>query len=84
MSIITERRHEAAEFDPMFQTLEENVRKARRAIVEGEHKVEDAIAQAALEIRRRPVKAVSIAAVAGLTLGCIGGLVLGWKTARKM
>lgn len=65
---------------PTLEALEENVRKARRAIVEGRHAAEDFATDATLKIRRHPLRAVAFAAAAGATAGCLLGFVFGWRT----
>lgn len=65
---------------PALDTLDETMRQGRRAIVRGQHAAEDAGAAAALQIRRRPLSAVIIAAGAGAFAGCLFGFASGWLT----
>ena len=58
---------------PALETLDETMRQGRRVIVRGREAVEDAAAAAALGIRRRPLKAVMIAALAGALVGGLAG-----------
>ena len=62
---------------PALDTLEENVRDARRAIVHGRHAAEDVVAGAALQVRRRPLGALAIAVGVGALGGCMIGFALG-------
>jgi ElaB/YqjD/DUF883 family membrane-anchored ribosome-binding protein len=49
--------------------MEDSVRAARRAAVAARHVTEDATAEAVLNIRRHPIRAVGIAAGAGILVG---------------
>jgi ElaB/YqjD/DUF883 family membrane-anchored ribosome-binding protein len=64
-------------FVPGAETLEDNVRQARRAIVQGRYAAEDAVAAAALQVRRHPVTAIAVAAGAGALAGCMIGFAFG-------
>jgi len=68
---------------PALDTLEENVRDARRAIVHGRHAAEDVVAGAALEVRRHPLSALAVAAGAGALAGCLVGFALGCRGQRS-
>ena len=65
---------------PALDTLDETVRRGRRVIVRGQHAAEDAAAAAVLQIRRRPLSGVMIAAGAGALAGGLIGFGLGWLT----
>lgn len=67
---------------PTLDAIEENMRKARRAYIEGRHATEDIVAGAALKVRRHPLTAVGIAAGTGLLVGGIFGLFAG-RCARR-
>ena len=58
---------------PTVEAFEENVRRARRALVEARHASEDLAASAALTVRRHPFAAVGAAAAAGAIGGCLIG-----------
>ena len=68
---------------PALEDVQERLRVARRAIVDARHKSEDALADATLRIRRHPLSAVGGAAVVGLTVGSIGGFVIGYFVTRR-
>jgi hypothetical protein len=67
---------------PTLATLQDNAREARRAIVRGQHAIQDAAADTALRIRRRPLTSVAAAGVAGALAGCVVGYFLGWHGRR--
>lgn len=70
---------------PALETLEENVREARRAIAHGRHAAEDFIASTALRVKWRPLIALALAAGAGALAGCLIGLALGQRAhVRRM
>jgi ElaB/YqjD/DUF883 family membrane-anchored ribosome-binding protein len=62
---------------PALETLEENTREAKRAILHGRHAAEDFIAETALRVRRHPMSGLAIAAGAGALTGCLIGFALG-------
>lgn len=68
---------------PALETLEENVRQARRAIVQGRYAAEDFAAGTALQVRHHPLSAVALAAGAGALAGCMIGVALGWLAHRR-
>lgn len=63
---------------PTFESLEESVRGARRAVVGARHAAEDVAADAVLKIRRHPLKAIGIAMAAGVVVGSVVGAGFGW------
>ena len=63
---------------PAAEVFEENLREARRAVTSARHAAEDAVAEAALTIRRNPWRAVGAAVV----IGAAGGAVAGFGAAR--
>jgi ElaB/YqjD/DUF883 family membrane-anchored ribosome-binding protein len=65
---------------PVLETLEENARRARRAIVHGRHAAEDFVAGTALRVRWRPVMALALAAGVGALAGCLIGFALGRRS----
>ena len=64
---------------PALETLKENVREARRAIVHGRRAAQDFVAGTALRVRWRPMTALALAAGAGALAGCLIGLALGGR-----
>jgi ElaB/YqjD/DUF883 family membrane-anchored ribosome-binding protein len=70
-------------FIPAPETLEDNVRQVRRAIVHGRYAAEDALAAADLQVRRHPRTAIVLAAGAGALAGCLMGFALGWGVQRE-
>jgi ElaB/YqjD/DUF883 family membrane-anchored ribosome-binding protein len=66
---------------PALDTLADTVRQGRRAFARSQHAAEDAADAAVLQIRRRPLSAVMIAAGVG---ALAGGLIGFWLTRRKI
>jgi ElaB/YqjD/DUF883 family membrane-anchored ribosome-binding protein len=52
-----------------MESVEENLRQARRAVNTARHAAEDAVAEAELNIRRHPLQVVGAAAVVGGLFG---------------
>jgi ElaB/YqjD/DUF883 family membrane-anchored ribosome-binding protein len=65
---------------PTREALEENFREVRRAATTARHAAEDAAAEAALTIRRHPLRAVGGAAVVAGVAGVLVGFGAGWFT----
>ncbi len=65
------------------ETIEADLRKARRTLVDARNTAEDAAAGAALLVRRHPLTAIAATAAAGVTLGCLTGFFTGWRTFRR-
>ena len=65
---------------PTIESLEETIREGRRAIKRGRRAAEDAVDAATVQIRRRPMRAVMIAAGAGAIVGGLAGI---WLTRRR-
>jgi ElaB/YqjD/DUF883 family membrane-anchored ribosome-binding protein len=63
---------------PALDKLDETIRHGRRVMVHSQHAAEDAAAAAVLTIRRRPGRAVMIAAGVGALVGVLVGFGLGW------
>ena len=63
---------------PTREALEENLREVRRVATTARHAAEDAVAEAALNIRRHPLRAVAGAAVAAGVAGVLVGFGAGW------
>jgi ElaB/YqjD/DUF883 family membrane-anchored ribosome-binding protein len=59
------------------------MRQGRRAIVRGQHAAEDTAAAATLIVRRRPLRAVMIAAGVGALAGGVIGFGFGWLTRSR-
>jgi hypothetical protein len=55
-----------------------NLRDARRKVRAARHAAEDFAADAALKVRRQPLRAVSVAMVTGAVLGSLVGFGTGW------
>lgn len=68
---------------PALDTLDERMREGRRAFVRGQHAAEDAAAAATRVVRRRPLRAVMIAAGVGAFAGGAIGFVFGWLTRSR-
>jgi ElaB/YqjD/DUF883 family membrane-anchored ribosome-binding protein len=56
---------------PTLDKLDETVRQGRQVVVRGQHAAEDAAEATVLSIRRRPLRAVMIAAGAGALVGAL-------------
>jgi ElaB/YqjD/DUF883 family membrane-anchored ribosome-binding protein len=56
---------------PTLDKLDETVRQGRQVVVRGQHAAEDAAEATVLSIRRRPLRAVMIAAGAGALVGAV-------------
>lgn len=67
---------------PALESLERNVRDARRTIAQGRRATEDLVDETTLRVRRRPFASVVAAASAGAIVGAMIGFALGWQVAR--
>lgn len=63
---------------PALESFEDTMRKGRRTVAKARAAAEDAVAGASLEVRRHPLRAVGVAASAGLVTGCFIGFVAAW------
>jgi hypothetical protein len=63
---------------PTGEALEENLREVRRMATTARHAAEDAVAEAALSIRRHPLRALAGAAVVAGIAGMLVGFGAGW------
>jgi ElaB/YqjD/DUF883 family membrane-anchored ribosome-binding protein len=68
---------------PILESLEQNVRDARRAVARGRRVAEDYVDEAALQVRRHPLSAVGIAVTAGILAGCVLGFALGRRAGDR-
>lgn len=68
---------------PAREALEENLREVRRVATTARHAAEDAVAEAALNIRRHPLRAVGGAAVVAGIAGMLVGFGAGWYTRAR-
>jgi ElaB/YqjD/DUF883 family membrane-anchored ribosome-binding protein len=68
---------------PALDALDETMRQGRRVLVRGQHAVEDAATAAVVKIRRRPLRTVMIAVLAGAFVGGLTGYGLG-RLSRRM
>ena len=68
---------------PTMDAVEENLRQARRVVTTARHAAEDAVTEAALNIRRHPLQAVGAAVVAGAVAGALAGFSAGWFARRR-
>jgi ElaB/YqjD/DUF883 family membrane-anchored ribosome-binding protein len=67
---------------PALESLEENMRDARRAIARGRRRVEDFADETTVRVRQHPLTSMAAAAGAGAVAGCLLGFALGWKARR--
>ena len=63
---------------PTREALEENLREVRRVATTARQAAEDTVAEAALNIRRHPLRAIAGAAVAAGIAGIVLGFGAGW------
>lgn len=68
---------------PARDAVDERVRQGRRAFVRGQHAAEDAASAATVIVRRRPLRAVMVAAAVGALAGGVIGLGFGWLTRSR-
>ena len=68
---------------PTLESVEENLRQAREAANSARHAAEDAMGEAAQNIRRHPLRVVGATAIAGVFVGVLIGFGAGWFVARK-
>lgn len=66
-----------ARTEPVREAVEENLRDVRRAVVAGRHALEDAGAEATIQVRRHPFLSLGIAVGVGTLFGCLIGFVAG-------
>lgn len=67
---------------PSLESMEEGIRAARKAAVAARHAGEDFTAEAVLNIRKHPLRAVGVALAAGVVVGSVAGLCAGWCARR--
>lgn len=67
--------------DPALHTIEEGIRRARRAVADGRRTVDECANEAEHQIRRHPFSVVA----AGLGVGMLAGIVIGaaWVSAAR-
>jgi ElaB/YqjD/DUF883 family membrane-anchored ribosome-binding protein len=63
---------------PAMESVEENLRQARRVVNTARHAAEDVATDAALNIRRHPFAAVGAAVVVGAVAGGLLGFGAAW------
>jgi hypothetical protein len=63
---------------PAGESFEDTMRKGRRAVAKARAAAEDVVAGASLQVRRHPLRAVGVAAVAGLATGLFVGFAAAW------
>ena len=61
-----------------LESMTDNLRDARRKITAARHAGEDFTADAALRVRRHPIRAVSVAMATGAVVGSLVGFGTGW------
>jgi ElaB/YqjD/DUF883 family membrane-anchored ribosome-binding protein len=73
----------AERLSPTLDSVQEQVRQARRVITHGRHAAEDFVAETELNVRRRPLSSIALAGAVGALAGCLFGLLLGSQTRRR-
>ena len=63
---------------PTREALEENLREVRRVATTARHAAEDTVAEAALNVRRHPLRAVAGAVLVAGIAGTLIGFGAGW------
>lgn len=64
---------------PAPESLEDNVRSARRTVTQVRDGAKDFVTERSLEIRRHPLTSVILAGAVGAAVGCALGFALGWQ-----
>jgi hypothetical protein len=60
-----------------FESTRQNLRGARRKLTIARHATEDFAADAALKVRRNPLRAVGVAIITGAIVGSLAGFGIG-------
>ena len=81
-AIQTERASESGRW-PTGESLEEGLRAVRHAATTARYAAEDAVGEAALNIRRHPLRAVAGAAVLAGLAGVVIGFGAGWFARKR-
>lgn len=68
---------------PRFDSVENGVRKASRALSSARHVTDDIAKDASREVRRHPLAAVGLSTAAGIVTGCFFGIAAGWYFSRR-
>ena len=63
---------------PTLETIDDALRRGRRAVVHGQQAAVDAADTAAIHIRHHPLGAVMLAGTAAALAGCVIGFGVGW------
>ncbi len=82
-TIDTARDVVSERLNPALESLEQNVRDARRAMTHGRRAAEDFVDDATLRVRRHPLRSVTLAVTAGAAAGCTVGFGFGWLAGRR-
>lgn len=85
MTTIIDKTREAVSdrLNPAWESLEQNVREARRAVARGRRAAEDYADEAALQVRRHPLSALGIAVTTGILAGCVMGFLMGRRGGHR-
>jgi ElaB/YqjD/DUF883 family membrane-anchored ribosome-binding protein len=82
-TIETAREAVSERLNPALESLEQNLRDARRAMAHGRRVAEDVVDEATLRIRRHPLGSTALAASVGILAGCVMGFALGWQAGHR-
>ena len=82
-TIETAKEAVSERLNPALESLEQNLRDARRAVAHGRRVAEDVVDEATLRIRRHPLSSTALAATAGMIAGCVMGFALGWQAGHR-
>lgn len=80
---VQERIEQARQCWPGKDVVEERLRTARRTLADARHASEDALAEAVVKVRRRPLAAVGGAAGIGLLVGSVFGFACAYFATRS-
>ena len=69
--------------NPALESLEQNVRDARRGMAQGRRVAEDFVDETRLRVRRHPLSSMAVAVSASALAGCVVGFALGWKADHR-
>jgi ElaB/YqjD/DUF883 family membrane-anchored ribosome-binding protein len=82
-TIDTARAAVSERLNPALESLEQNMRDARRAMAHGRRAAEDLIDGATLRLRHHPVSSTALAVSAGVLAGCLLGFALGCQAGHR-
>ena len=82
-TIETAREAVSERLNPALESIEQNLRDARRAVAHGRRAAEDVVDGATRQIKRHPLSSTALAATAGILVGCVMGFALGRQARHR-